>query len=99
MKEENKLTPMGCIAYLFAVPIAVFLRGWVLQKLWSWFIVKQFNQPEISIPVALGVVTIIGLLTYQNNDNSKKDAMVTITVSILTPLLALFFGWIYTLFM
>ncbi len=99
MKEETKLTPLGCIAYLFAIPVAILLRGWALQKLWSWFIVKQFNQLEISIPVALGIVTIIALLTYQNTDNSKKDAMVTITVSILTPLMALFFGWIYTLFM
>ena len=100
MEKKNELTVSECIGLLIAAPISAIVRGFVLQKLWLWFIVVQFNQPPITIPVALGIATLVGLLTHQDNSKeTKQDTVYVVVRNIIIPLLALFFGWIYTLFM
>lgn len=100
MENKNELTAFGCLGLILAAIISAVVRGFVLQKLWLWFIVVQFNQQPLTIPVALGIATLVGLLTHQDNSKeTKQDTVYLVVVSITIPLFALFFGWIYTLFM
>ena len=72
------------------------LRGWVLSILWGWFVVPVFSLPNLTVVQAIGISLIIGFLTYQSDaksndtdDDRKSKARVTITLSIVYPLLAL----------
>ena len=102
MSEKEK---MGCIAAIVLLtPFTAILRGFVLKILWNWFVVPVTGLPELSIPMALGIALIVGFLTYQHIHTDKEDEEVFesivkgIAISIIHPLFALFFGWLYQLF-
>lgn len=93
------------IKFLLAV-IGVILKGFVLSKLWLWFIVPIFNLPILSIPIAIGISIIVAMLTYQiidtkPDDNVEKDVKewANAVATIIVPLLFLLEGYIVTLFM
>jgi cytochrome bd-type quinol oxidase subunit 1 len=94
---------MATLISLLLLPFAAILRGFVLVKMWSWFVVPQFHCAPLRIPVALGLAGLIWLLTYHELPDEKEDESTRMARSIagafLLPLLALFFGWIYTLFL
>ncbi len=76
------------------------LRGWVLQKLWAWFIASWFGVAMLSLPVALGLSTIVTVLILDVSiTRDKHDWSVMIVFSITHSLIALGVGWIITLFM
>lgn len=54
---------MEFLLYLFTRPFGYMLEGFVLVKLWHWFVVPQFHVAELTIPIALGLACIVGLLT------------------------------------
>ena len=79
-------------------------RGYAFSILWGWFIVPIFGLPVLSIPLAIGLSMVVSFLTYQFihtvDDRSVKDkAIEGISLGILHPAFALFFGWIVTLFL
>jgi hypothetical protein len=96
---------------LFGGILAAIWGGYVLSVIWQWFIVPTFNAPVLSIPIALGiwlvvsyVVTPRGIYSYVSRENKKNgvtdDELLVqeLVMAFLFPLLALFMGWIYTLF-
>ena len=100
MKKE---TFAGCFAVLAVVvltPASAILSGWVLSKLWAWFMVPALNLPALTIPAAIGISLVVSYLTYHTPVRAKEtqgavEAMSTAAVDMfLRPLLALFFGWI-----
>lgn len=89
------------IAGLLAIPIGIILRGFVLCKLWSWFIVYQFSLPELTIPIALGISLLIAMLTHQyqtNKEEKERGIMHLVSLTIIAPLFFLACGWIISLF-
>jgi hypothetical protein len=78
------------------------MNGWVLSVMWAWFIVPTFNAPTLSIPMAIGISMVVGLLTYQNSKNDKEEESyewARIIGSLLVivfgkPLLVLFLAWV-----
>lgn len=42
------------------------VRGFVLSKLWLWFIVTTFNIPTINLAQSMGIILIVGMLTKMN---------------------------------
>lgn len=93
----------GCLAVIFgfaAIPILTIYRGWVFSLLWAWFAVPAFKAPQIGTALAIGLLTIFGMLTAKL-DKSKKDedqlsvvtyafsaSAIYITVSLLVGLAA-----------
>lgn len=85
----------------------LFLRAFVICKLWGWFIAPFFAVPEIGMAYAIGISTIISLLTQRvtyddlrglNDEEWETTATIRFLNSILFPLIALFSGWIAQMF-
>lgn len=77
--------------------------GWVLTKLWAWFVIPTFAAPMLSIPIAIGLALIVNYLTYQMDAAKKdeeKDAAIVVLKAVLIglfkPTFALLIGWIIT---
>lgn len=91
---------LGCLLLLISIPISVSIRGYVLVKLWAWFIVTHFGVAPLSVATALGIALIAGFLTYQDIDveSPKRSYGETIIRGIvgrvIGPLVTLLFGWL-----
>ena len=90
------LVSIGIIAL---IPLAAMLNGYVLATLWVWFIVPVFDLPTLTVPYAIGISMVIGVLTHQDCVTEKKDNWWESLLKIFTqPLAALAFGWIVRMF-
>lgn len=90
------------ILLLMIVPSAI-VRGFVLMKMWLWFIVP-LGVNAISITHAIGLATLAGLLTHQSTGKElEKDQGKLIGSAIgegfLAPLLILLMGYVIKSFM
>lgn len=92
---------MGAVVILGVFALLIFstiVRGFVLATLWSWFIVP-IGGPEISIPIAIGISCIVGMLTHEQPAREEKDIGELIIATLIGPFVLLGFAWIITLFM
>lgn len=104
----------GCaevMLFLLAIPaivvVSALANGFVLTKLWSWFITPVFDLPALSLVPAIGLGLVVSFLTYQytNSQSSKNDkSLMEVTISatltaIIRPAFILLFGWFVQLFM
>ena len=60
------------ITAIMAIAASIVLRGYVISKLWLWFVVSAFNLPSLSIAQAAGISTLIGLLTHETPKYTKQ---------------------------
>jgi hypothetical protein len=94
---------LGMLGLAGLVVISAVTRGFVLTKLWLWFIVPTFGLPKLSIPIAIGLALVVGLLTEHSNqhkdDRETSDKVAAIIGSLLTPFLVLLCGYIVTLWL
>lgn len=90
------------ILVLLGTPAFVILNGWVLSILWLWFLVP-IGLPVISIPLAIGISSIVGVFKGYNYNRDKFESMDEAARALLQelfrPFITLMFGWIVTLFM
>lgn len=84
---------------LLSMPILFVIRGVVLLQLWKWFIIPQFDVEPLTMPIALGISVIAGLLTHQNIGGKETDITTDLLMNLMTSLLSLLIGFIFTLFM
>ena len=49
------------------------LNGWVLVKMWAWFMVPWFGARPVSITEAIGLSMIVGYLTYRPDLATKEN--------------------------
>lgn len=75
--------------------------GYVLTILWGWFVTPQFNLPALSIPVAIGLDLVAGLLTHQYvpRSSDKKKQYEPLFFLFAAPAVALLVGWAVKQFM
>lgn len=115
MKSENDLalSGFGCIGGLIAafgaIVAGIILEGFVIMKLWEWFIVPTFGFDTLELPVAIGISTLASVIqNYHDHDKQNKDEgdnnlLKTygklFYISIGRPLVFLFIGWIVSMFM
>jgi len=108
--SDKQLISTGCLLVIISLlltPVLHIWSGFVLQKLWLWFVVPLFDVPPLSIVQAIGVSIVVGFLTQRPapyQERELKEAVKSITYllvcGILDPLVALSIGWlIMTLFM
>jgi hypothetical protein len=92
---------------LGAALVSKIWEGFVLTKLWIWFIVPFFEASEMPLPTAMGVCLIFEYVAKADvSELLKKELFATETsitdviVGILySPGLALLLGWIVSFFM
>lgn len=89
--------PVVAVFYLLLLPM-VLLEGWVLTKLWVWFVVPLFGLPALGVWSAAGIALVVGLLTHQDPDcESPKrdfDQSTARFIAMLYKPLAWLFGWV-----
>jgi hypothetical protein len=49
------------------------LDGFVLTKLWLWFMVPVFGLPELGLAQAIGISLVVSWLTYRPNEKQDDD--------------------------
>jgi hypothetical protein len=90
----------GCVTLIVTAPIAALFNGWVLTKLWAWFVVAHFDAKPLPVGVAMGVSLIVGMLTHQRqpkrdrgDDEESSDIVIGALVEMFgTPAIALLVG-------
>jgi len=80
------------------------LRGWVLSKLWVWFIVTSFHVQPLAIAQCIGLALIIGFVTKENihtedNRDAKEKLFSGLAQVFLGPLFVLGFAYVISLFL
>lgn len=90
---------MKILLVLLAMPWTTMLRGFVLVKLWHWFI-TPLGVIELRVPIALGIALTVSLLTTDfDATREKREWWGHLVISTSVSLIALGFGWLYTLFL
>ena len=85
---------------LCVIVISTILRGFVLVQLWAWFVVPQFGLAPLPFANALGLGLIVTYLTYKidTKGDPNYSFIGVMSVGVLWSLMALGFGFIYSLF-
>jgi len=101
MSEENEKVAenaLGCVLILIMIPISILLKGFVLSKLWFWFMVPLGVVP-ISLAHAYGLAILIALFTHQSQKPAEEGTLGQMAfrmfiMSIGGPLIVWFVGWL-----
>jgi hypothetical protein len=93
------------ISLLLVFPLAAW-KGWVLVRIWAWFVVP-LGVPALTVWHAAGLSLLVGWLAdssayFANTSEDKRSRaekfVTSVTLSVLTPLLtwgmaAVFHSW------
>ena len=86
---------MKILLAILLTPLSLIWSGFVVTKLWAWFIAPTFDLPSLSIPTAIGIQVLILLLFPKSNANKDtKDFAEILLFSFAFPLAALAVAWI-----
>ena len=89
------------VGFCVVITLGIIVHGFVLSKLWEWFIVPQFQLAPLSIPVAAGIgmftTTITGISQVSLSQAKNRDKT-TIVALIILPFCTLILGYILQLF-
>jgi hypothetical protein len=110
MKEEMDSTEAGCLIAMAPFVIGSLIvgpvvRGWVLSRLWGWFIVTSFAAPPLHVVPSIGLMIVATFvinhpMVRSNKKESAGEMMISfIVVAFLPPLLTLWVGWLVHLFL
>jgi len=102
---KQMLAALGLLftGFIGLMVMSSIINGFVLTKLWAWFMVPAFGLPQLSIPIAIGVSMVVKYLTYQKPPESKDENNVNkigeaLGFVIFYPLITLFIGWVVHFF-
>lgn len=108
MSEKKKETA-GSVAFGCLVPVVLILcspplHGFVLSKMWAWFVAPTFGLPMLSMVQALGLSATLCALRPMHVPEEKDDDLVKRGVVLLSrhlgaPLLVLGYGWVLSRFL
>jgi hypothetical protein len=88
------------IGGLFTI-LSMVLNGLVVSILWGWFVVPALNAPAITIPIAIGLCSVAGLMLPLMEPPKEADSepiWVLLLMSFGRSLSALGFGALVHLF-
>lgn len=87
---------------LFMFLASMFFRAFVLLTYWNWFIIGTFKAPELNIVQMMGLSVFISLVKGIDSDDVEekdRDLLRLFLISLFYHGLALFLGWIFSLFL
>lgn len=93
---------LACLGLPAFIAVSAIWKGYVLSVLWAWFLVAHFSAPALSIPLAIGVSLIVGLLTAKvSPQDAEADPKFgwTVAISLIGPAGFLLLGWIVKAFL
>jgi hypothetical protein len=106
MAESSTQKTYGCLLVIIMLPFIVALRGFILSKMWFYFLVP-LGMTQIGLAHALGLSTLLSLFSgdYARSNGPDKDAesldfiWVMVKSGVLSPLFLWFMGWCFYCFM
>lgn len=89
----------GAAIVVLTVLIGAFIRGFVLAKLWLWFVVPFFGAPILALWQAYGLALTASVLVpfhtpHCEDKREPEEQIVTAAARIVSPFVALFLGWV-----
>lgn len=107
MQHLAAMKQIGIVTtFLATAVITILWSGWVLVKLWHWFVVPTLGFHDLRIPYAIGLSLIVKYLTMEPNikkPDEKQSATQLlfegVGVALMKPAVALLVGWIVQLFL
>jgi len=92
---------VGAFVFLAFVIPALLLDGWVVMKLWEWFILPTFTSaPSINLATGIGFSLLAGFATrtyrydYKPESEKSKHLIAQMIFAYVGPFLAVLIGWI-----
>ncbi len=61
-----------CFAFLVVI-ITILISGFILMKMWAWFMVPVFSLPEFNLYQAIGVSTFLSYIKGAKIDDKEKE--------------------------
>ena len=89
---------------ILGIIISPIISGFVILKLWAWFIVPTFKIEPLRLVEAIGLMIFVNFLIVKRDKKANKENFWEQFVNSLLFLIiysgfALFAGWIVSLFM
>jgi hypothetical protein len=88
---------------VFLLFLSAIISGFILTKLWAWFIVSTFNQDPLRLVEAIGLGIVVSYLTttvkYDEEEKEFSDIIVQWFFKVFYALFILLFAWVIHLFM
>lgn len=91
----------ACFAIIMGA-VAIFSEGFVIMKLWGWYVVPEFAVPPMTIITAIGISLLWGIVSLkrrdywpkQNDDDEElADKLALSTTPVIIYWVAFFTGW------
>jgi hypothetical protein len=94
------------LAGLVMIP-GLLWNGFIISKLWLWFVVPSFGLPIISVATAMGLHLLVEIFIFRKSDAElavrtgdkiadKDDVMASILFNFGAPAMLLGLGWLCT---
>lgn len=87
---------------IFALVVSAMIGGYILMKLYTWYVVPVFQTPSMGLAQSIGVSFFISYLKWNKKSTDKKqdwdEMMQDFFVSIFMALMYFGFAWIFTFF-
>lgn len=94
------------VATVVALVLGAIMGGFVLSKLWVWFMVPIFDLNPLRIVEAIGLTFIAGYMTKNPVESSKtlegpflEELLIAFLQTLVMAVGFLLIGWIIHLFM
>jgi hypothetical protein len=103
---KDNLSGFSCVGmavgFIALLAVNAVVTGFILVRLWDWFVVSLFALPQLTIAQAIGLSLIVGFLkTHELKDseeiNRKTAAEIFIMAfsrTIMEAVVYLTFGWV-----
>jgi hypothetical protein len=93
-------TLLAAIGGLLLIVMSSIWYGYVLSIVWGWFMTPVLHAPTLSIPAAIGISSVVRLMTSQQIEENGKEKSTSerwlgiFLRSFFLPAFVLFSCWI-----
>lgn len=87
---------------IFAGVMGILSEGFVIMKLWGWYVVHEFNAPAMTMVTAIGISILWGIMSLKrrdywpkvkDDDEELSDKLGVAVAPIIIYWAAFFAGW------
>jgi len=101
--QTNKVKfGLAMLVMVTLIPLVIF-HGWVISKLWLWFVVPALGLAPLTIPLALGLGSFVLYFVWRPNPKdlgkTTEEYILATVYLYFRPVAFLLVGWIFMEFM
>ena len=80
--------------------ISIFIRAFVLMKIWIWYISPYFNIKNINMKEAIGFFLFVFMITYSGTNKKKleiSDRIEAFMLLLIGAIIILLFAYLFNI--